>query len=91
MSKIIKLNLEDIKTLEGFHSYIIESFNFPLYYGKNKDAFWDCITDMIGDVTVEISGEMYLAKELRLIVGEYIEILFEYEYNTDSKFKVIRK
>ncbi len=91
MSKIIKLNLEYIKTLDDFHNYIVEAFDFPFYYGKNKDAFWDCITDMIGDITVEISGAMYLSEKLHLIVGEYIEMLLEYEHNTDSKFKVIRK
>ena len=27
------------------HLLLKELFDFPDYYGKNLDAFWDCITD----------------------------------------------
>lgn len=27
------------------HKILKDAFEFPEYYGKNFDAFWDCITD----------------------------------------------
>ena len=30
--------------IETTHVLLKEVFDFPDYYGKNLDAFWDCIT-----------------------------------------------
>lgn len=39
------INLSGIKDKETFHNYVSKKLNFPSYYGRNLDAFWDCITD----------------------------------------------
>ncbi len=91
MSERIQLNLEGIKTLEDFHDLVFATFSFPPYYGRNKDAFWDCITDFVGEVTVEVDGEVGLTEQIRSLVSEYLEMLVEYEKETDGEFKVIIK
>jgi ribonuclease inhibitor len=47
--KII-LDLRSVKTQDDVHAYISERFKFPAYYGRNLDAFYDCLTD-IGEYT----------------------------------------
>lgn len=32
-------------TPESLHEILAAALNFPGYYGKNWDAFWDCISD----------------------------------------------
>lgn len=39
------LQLEHIKTRDELHWELAEKLQFPEYYGKNWDAFWDCIRD----------------------------------------------
>lgn len=53
------------------HLIIKAALDFPDYYGCNWDAFWDCITDMIGQpLHIEIIG-------LDKIHPEDAEILLE--------------
>ena len=50
----------DFSNIENFwdiHRILKKSLNFPDYYGKNLDALFDCLTDMLGDVSIiEIRG-----------------------------------
>ena len=50
----------DFSTVEDFwdiHRILKKSLNFPDYYGKNLDALFDCLTDMLGDISIiEIRG-----------------------------------
>jgi len=50
-SQSIKIALNDVKTIQELHDLLAIAFDFPDYYGKNWDAFWDCITDLTGMVT----------------------------------------
>ena len=55
--KIITLDLTDCKYLGELHERIRVAFNFPEWYGANWDAFWDCLTDMVGDpINIEVRG-----------------------------------
>ena len=80
----------ELKSEEDFHDYVYKAFSFPPYYGRNKDAFWDCITDIIGDVTVEITGYEKLTPEMKIFVNSYIDILEEYEKGAGGEFRVSR-
>ena len=44
MREII-LDGKELVDIQRTHLVLKELFNFPDYYGKNLDAFWDCITD----------------------------------------------
>ncbi len=51
------LDFTNVKYYSEFHTIIMESLDFPDYYGRNWDAFWDCITDMVGDpMHIQIVG-----------------------------------
>lgn len=90
MSERIKIDLSEVKTEEDFHDLVNRVLSLPSYYGRNKDAFWDCITDIVGDVTVEITGEERLTLKMKAFVDSYLEMFDEYEQETDGEFKVIR-
>lgn len=54
------LDLTNITTELDFHNYVSDQLEFPYYYGKNWDAFWDCITDEVlsyDEYTLEINIE----------------------------------
>ena len=40
---------------QAAHAYLAESFGFPVYYGKNLDALYDCLTEL-DDCTVVLEG-----------------------------------
>ncbi len=51
------------KSLQDIHIRFKQVFDFPDYYGENWSAFWDCITDMIGDpMYIEVYGLADLQK-----------------------------
>jgi len=41
----IQIDLADVATLEHLHTLLMRDLEFPHYYGKNWDAFWDVITE----------------------------------------------
>lgn len=43
--EIIKLDVSHASSGLSLHEMLAAAFQFPSYYGKNWDAFWDCIGD----------------------------------------------
>lgn len=43
--KEIILDGSQFVDIQTTHQILKNIFNFPDYYGKNLDAFWDCITE----------------------------------------------
>ena len=43
-SQIIKLETKSITDWESFHSVCAKTLGFPRYYGRNMDAWIDCMT-----------------------------------------------
>lgn len=41
------IDLEHVVSLDHLHEVFMERLNFPSYYGKNWDAFWDSITGLV--------------------------------------------
>ncbi len=41
----IEIDLADVATLEQLHALLMQRLEFPYYYGKNWDAFWDVVTE----------------------------------------------
>jgi RNAse (barnase) inhibitor barstar len=39
------LAVSDATSAQSLHEKLAVALGFPDYYGKNWDAFWDCITD----------------------------------------------
>lgn len=54
------LDLTSIRSAKELHERLASFFEFPSYYGKNWDAFDECITDFPPDGTLVIHGFQYL-------------------------------
>lgn len=59
------------------HQRFQDALNFPDYYGKNLDAFWDCISIDCDVDFVTIIGSRSLPLDLRPTMEEIILLLEE--------------
>lgn len=41
----IEIDLADVTTENDLHTLLMQRLEFPHYYGKNWNAFWDVITE----------------------------------------------
>jgi hypothetical protein len=44
MDYVIRVDASQIRDWETFHSVFQEALGFPVYYGRNMDAWIDCLT-----------------------------------------------
>jgi RNAse (barnase) inhibitor barstar len=58
------VDLTDCKYLIDLHERIKDGMDFPEWYGKNWDAFWDMIHRETDCEFVSIKGSKTVAKEL---------------------------
>lgn len=71
--------------ISDIHNTLRDAFGFPAYYGKNWDAFWDCITDFFlgkGSWAIEVRGYDSLTQEFR----EYLKPMFEMFKEVEDTF-----
>lgn len=45
--KLAEIELGDIESIAQLHMRLMEKLNFPDWYGRNWDAFWDAITALV--------------------------------------------
>ena len=45
MSRSLSIDVATVSSVEELHVLLARAMRFPDFYGKNWDAFWDCITD----------------------------------------------
>jgi RNAse (barnase) inhibitor barstar len=60
----ILLDVSSIEGREALHDLLASTFNFPDYYGKNWDAFDECIRDYPPSAPVRIKGVQKLENAL---------------------------
>ena len=82
------LDLTGVASLEDFHDRAAKVLDFPPYYGRNLDAFWDCITDFVGSTTVQIVGLPSADTDLGGEIDRYVQLLKDYESKTNGEFSV---
>lgn len=75
--KTVTLDLSSVQTMDDFHDLVISVFGFPEYYGRNLDAFWDCINDCAKPAPVEIANFDSVPAEIQPSILRYIELLGE--------------
>ncbi len=73
--KIVKLDFTGCKTWQEFHERIRVAFDFPEWYGRNWDAFWDLLWSECDADKVEITGEHTLSKQFCSYIDMTHEIL----------------
>ena len=86
------IDFTNVKYYLQVHEIIKEALDFPDYYGKNWDAFWDCLTDMVGrSVHIEIRGLDVLKEKFPETAETLIECLTDFKhYNNDKYIDDIR-
>jgi len=45
--KLVEIELGDIESTAQLHMRLMKRLNFPDWYGRNWDAFWDAITALV--------------------------------------------
>lgn len=66
---------------------IREALDFPDYYGCNWDAFWDCLTDMVGrPIHIEIIGFNVIEEKFDDAAKTLLETLIELKHYEDDEF-----
>ncbi len=51
------VDFSKVKIYGEVHEVLMDSLNFPDYYGGNLSALYDCLTDMLGDMSfITIKG-----------------------------------
>ena len=88
MKKAI-LDFTNCKYYDDLHEIIKKSLNFPDYYGKNLDAFWDCISCDCDVDFVTIIGSEQVADDLKATIKKIIDMLEENKQewaDSDSPF-----
>lgn len=88
MKKAI-LDLTGCQYISELHQRIQEALDFPDYYGKNLDAFWDCINRDCDVNFVTIVGSSNVADDLKPTLKKILEMFEEnkqYWENSDCPF-----
>ncbi len=69
------------------HSIIREAFDWPDYYGCNWDAFWDCLTNMVGrPIHIEIIGLDVIERKFDDAAKALIDTLRAFKHYEDDEF-----
>jgi ribonuclease inhibitor len=89
MMNELNLNLIGLQSVEEFHDRAAATFDFPAYYGRNRDAFWDCITDFVEPTRVRVGNFHSLPDAVRQTLSAYIEMLKTYESESNGTFSVL--
>ncbi|QXP74717.1 barstar family protein [Tenacibaculum sp. AHE15PA] len=55
--KHIKINSSKISDWDSFHNVFSEIFNFPDYYGRNINAWIDCMDELTTELTLIDFGD----------------------------------
>ena len=81
------IDFSNMKTHWEIHQIIKEGLDFPDYYGCNWDAFWDCLTDMLGrPIHIEIIGLEVIAQKFGDAADKMLEILQEFKHCDDDEY-----
>ena len=90
------IDFTNVKYYLEMHYVIKEALDFPDYYGCNWSAFWDCLTDMYGDIiNIRIIGIDVIKNKFDDAAEKMIEILkwfkhYSHYFEDDIKIEVIR-
>ena len=81
------IDFSNVKYYLDMHHAIQKALDFPDYYGQNWDAFWDCLTDMVGrPVHVEIIGLEVIEKNFDDYAKKLIDTFREFKHYDNDKY-----
>ena len=81
------LDFRKVQYYSEVHTIIKESLDFPDYYGRNWDAFWDCLTDMVGrPIRIEILGLDIVERKFPSSISIMMETFREIKHYRNDKY-----
>ena len=81
------IDFRDVQNYAEVHLIIREALDFPDYYGCNWDAFWDCLTDMVGrPVHIEILGLDVVERRFGDTAKKMVDLLSRFKHWCDDEF-----
>ena len=81
------IDFTDIEYYWQMHEIIRDALDFPDYYGCNWSAFWDCLTDMIGDpIHIEIIGLEIIERKFVDAASKMLGILKDFKHYSNDKY-----
>ena len=91
-STVLELDIGKVETVGEFHSIVKREFHFPDYYGKNFDAFWDCILDTnqstMPTILIVKGLSSFLKKEPKYAL-QFIDCLKNYQQHFSTRAVII--
>ena len=64
-----------IKDKESLHRHMEKTLDFPEWYGGNLDALYDCLTELMEEVDVEILHWEAMEESLGEYAGKVLRVL----------------
>ena len=61
--KKVKIDINRIKDWDSFHDLFAQLFEFPEYYGRNMDAWIDCMDEFTEELTLIDLGDCRTLKK----------------------------
>lgn len=84
---IYTIDFSNVQSYLEMHFVIKEALDFPDYYGCNWDAFWDCLTNMMGrQIHIEIIGLDVIERKFDDAAKKMLEILKEFKHYDDDEY-----
>ena len=81
------IDFSGVEHYTQLHLEISRALDFPDYYGCNWDAFWDCLTDMVGrPIHIEIIGFNIAEQRFGDEAKAMADILKEFKHYCDDKY-----
>ena len=69
------------------HFTIRQALDFPDYYGCNWDAFWDCLTNMVGrPIHIKIIGFDIIERKFENAAKIMMETLKEFKHYENDEY-----
>ncbi len=83
--KNLIVDFTNVKYYLEMHAVIRESLEFPVYYGNNWDACWDCLKEIAGEpVHIRIIGMENIEKRFPTSAKYFLDLLKDFK-NYDNK------
>ena len=90
--EIYTLDFSNVNYINEVHEIIKKGLDFPDYYGKNWYAFWDCLTDMVGDpLHIELVGFEKVQSKFPRDAKIMLDILKDLKHWSNDEYADITK
>ena len=85
--ELYTIDFSSVKHYLEIHAIIQKALDFPDYYGRNLDALWDCLRDMVGEpIHIEIIGLEVIERQFGDYSAKLIETFRELKHYRGDKY-----